>query len=79
MTTEQLRRFHQAKPFQPFIIHLADGRRIAVDHPEMMAYKPNERTFAVWSGGAYEVADLLLVTSLKHRNGHDRTKARGRR
>ena len=37
MTVDQLRRMHQARPFQPFEIYLADGRSIAVDHPELLA------------------------------------------
>jgi len=67
MTTEQLERFHRARPFVPFSIFVGDGREIRVDHPEMMAYKPKERTCAVWSDGAYEIIDLLLITTLKPR------------
>lgn len=30
MTIEQVRNFYNVQPFQPFIIHLADGRQIPV-------------------------------------------------
>jgi hypothetical protein len=74
MTTEQLERFHKARPFVPFSIFVGDGREIQVDHPEMMAYKPKARTCAVWSDGAYEVIDLVLVTTLKPRPASTRRR-----
>jgi hypothetical protein len=79
MTVDQLRRMHQARPFQPFEIYLADGRSIAVDHPELLALTPGGRTIGVAvEPDAIEVIDLLLVTSLKPRaNGsHRRGKPR---
>jgi hypothetical protein len=68
MTIEQLRTLHTARPFQPFVIHLADGRGIAVDHPEMLSQSQSGRTIAVARpDDAIEIIDLLLVTSLKPR------------
>ena len=71
MTIEQLRKFHQAQPFQPFDIHLADGRSLPVEHPEMLAIAPPGRTIGIGrDDGTIEILDLLLVTSLKsHANG----------
>ena len=76
MTTQQLRTMHQARPFQPFDIHLADGRSIPVDYPELLAMTPGGRTFGVAvHEDAIEAIDLLLVTSLKPRsNGAVRSK-----
>jgi hypothetical protein len=66
MTIVQLRHLHQAKPFHPFDIHLADGRALAVEHPEFLAQSPTGRTIAVGhSDGVIEIVDLLLVVSLK--------------
>ncbi len=77
MTVEQLRKMHQARPFQPFDIHLADGRSLPVDHPEFLAVTPPGRTIGIGlRDGTIEVVDLLLVTSLDF----DRdSKARPRR
>ncbi len=74
MTIEQLRALHTARPFQPFVIHLAHGRGIAVDHPEMLSQSQSGRTIAVARpDDAIEIIDLLLVTSLKPRsNGRSR-------
>jgi hypothetical protein len=72
MTTEQLRRFHQARPFR---IHLADGRSVDVDHPELLATSPSGRTIAVYTDpNAAEIIDLLLVTSLRPTNGARRRR-----
>ena len=66
MTIEQLREAHQARPFKPFRICLADGREIKVPHPEFLLAPPGaSRTFVVaTSSETYKVIDLLLVTSL---------------
>jgi hypothetical protein len=76
MTIEQLRKLHQARPFRPFDIYLADGRSLPVDHPELLAIPPPGRTVGVGlDDGTIEIVDLLLVTSLKPRaNGHARRK-----
>jgi hypothetical protein len=68
MTVEQIRRMHQARPFQPFEINLADGRAVPVEHPEVLAISPPGRTIGVGlDDGTIEIIDLLLVTSLKPR------------
>jgi hypothetical protein len=78
MTIEHLRSMHQARPFQPFDLHLADGRVLTVQHPEFLAQSPAGRTIAVEQpDGVIEIVDLLLVVSLKPRpNG---APGRGRR
>ena len=70
MTVNQIRRLHQAQPFQPFRNHLADGRALDVPHPEMLAIMPPGRTVFVATGEEdYEIVDLLLVASLEVVNG----------
>ena len=77
MTIDQLRQMHLARPFQPFDIHLADGRTLTVEHPELLAQSPTGRTIAVGRpDGVLEIVDLLLVVSLKPRA--DGTPRRGR-
>lgn len=79
MTIEQLAQMHQARPFQPFDIFLADGRILPVDHPEFLSRSPTGgRTIGVGTvDGTIEVVDLLLVTSLRPRvNGASRRRRR---
>lgn len=69
MTIEAFRKYWATKPFQPFAIHLADGRWLPVKHPENVAMSQSGRTVAVLdlNVDAFETVDLLLVTSLKLR------------
>ena len=66
MTTIKVREMQNARPFQPFIIYIADGRAIKVSHPEAMAISPGGRTAVVLHKDAtFDIIDLLLVTSLQ--------------
>ena len=74
MTIEQLRQMHQARPFQPFRVHMADGRHLDVVHPEFLAHTPNGRTVMIARPDeSFEVLDLLRVTSLEPINGRPRS------
>lgn len=65
MTIEQIRNFYNAQPFQPFVIHLADGREIPVRSREFMSAAPSGRTIIVHQpDDSWNVVDLLLVTDL---------------
>ncbi|MHB1422185.1 MAG: hypothetical protein ACYC3I_03095 [Gemmataceae bacterium] len=78
MTIEQLRQLHLARPFQPFDIHLTDGRALSVEHPEFLAQSASGRTIAVSDpDGVLEIVDLLLVVRLEPRaNGSSRRGSR---
>jgi hypothetical protein len=66
MTIEQLRNVYNAQPFQPFIMHLADGRQIAVRHRDFMMPAPSGRTVIVYQpDDSFNIVDLLLVTDLE--------------
>jgi hypothetical protein len=68
MTIEQIRAVIQHKPFQPFVIHLADGRQLTVSSPEFIMAIPTGRTIVVGQpDGLYHIVDLLLVTDLEVR------------
>jgi hypothetical protein len=74
MTVESIRRVLDAKPFQPFNLHLADGRSISIDHPEFVAYTGAGRTLFVGGvGEEFELVDLLLVLSISVLNGKPKT------
>ena len=47
MTIEQLRNVHQARPFRPFTIHMADGRALHVPHSEFLSHSASGRTVVV--------------------------------
>jgi hypothetical protein len=65
MRVDEIRRVQRAEPFQPFVIHLADGREFAVDHPEFMWMSRSNRTLIVDDvEGNIELIDPVMVTSL---------------
>ncbi len=75
MTIEQLRKVHTSRPFNTFSLHLADGREIRVEHPELLAHQRTGRTIAVaTSDDVFEIIDLMLVVSLETANGERATK-----
>jgi hypothetical protein len=78
MTIQEIRRLYDARPFRPFDIHTADGRRIRVAHPEFMATAPAARTVVVYQAdGSFDIVDLLLVSALRvQANGTARKKRR---
>jgi len=47
MTIEQLRTAYQAQSFRPFVIHLADGRAVPVEHREFIMTVPSGRTVVI--------------------------------
>ena len=66
MTTEQFHIFQRARPFRPYVIHVADARSFPIRHLELAALSTGGRTVAVENAdGLLEVIDLLLVTSLR--------------
>lgn len=67
MTLERLREVHQARPFKPFRLHLADGRTLHVTLAESLAYNPTGgRTGAyVAPDESTHVVDLLWVSRIE--------------
>ncbi len=66
MTIEQLRNLYQARPFQPFVIYLADGRQISVVHYDFIIAAPTGRTVIVYQpDDSFNIVDTLLITDLE--------------
>jgi hypothetical protein len=68
MKISELQKLYDAEPFRPFLIHMADGRKIPVKHREFMALSPSGRTAYVYQmNDDSNVIDVALVTSLELR------------
>ena len=66
MTIEQMKAVYSAEPFQPFVLHLADGRHVPVQSREFISPAPSGRTIVVWQpDDSMNIIDLLLVTDLE--------------
>lgn len=76
MAIEKIREAYDAQPFQPFTIHLANGRNIHVAHRELMASSPSGRTIIVYqSDDRHTVIDVLLISDLEFGPNSDRGTA----
>ena len=75
MTIDGLKHFHDARPFQAFVLHMTDGRMISVDHPELLARSSSGRTAILYGAGdSFEMIDLLHVMSTSVGNGKERPR-----
>jgi hypothetical protein len=69
------------EPFEPFAISLADGRSLAVPHPDFVAVHPR-RIIVIADDGSWSVIEPLLIASLDyddHRKKRGNGKSRKRR
>jgi hypothetical protein len=74
MTIDEVRNLNEAQPFRPFILHLAEGRNVPVQHREFWLASPSGRTVIVYQpDDSFNVIDLRLVTDLevKGNGSHD--------
>jgi hypothetical protein len=70
VTTDQIEKLQRAQPFRPFTLHLADGTKHRVTHPELISRMPGGRTLFVSLGGEkVAIVDLLLVTKITKGEG----------
>ena len=78
MTVEQIKKLYNAQPFQPFVLHLADGREVSVPHREFIMVAPSGRILVVClPDDTFDIIDLLLVTDVEvkpSRNGARRRR-----
>jgi hypothetical protein len=82
MTIEQIKKLYDSQPFQPFVIHLANGREVPVASREFIMAAPSGRTLAVaLPDDTFDIIDLLLVSDVVvgHRNGSNGEKKPRRR
>jgi len=78
MSTEQFDKAWKASPFEPFSVHLADGRSFYVDRPEFAGRPRGGRTIFI-SGvedDAFDIIDLLPVTSISYSKPKNESRRR---
>ncbi len=67
MRAEDIRKVHDAVPFKPFSLVLADGRAFRVPHPDFLSVSPKGTALSLWDEdgtiGAY--LDTALVAELR--------------
>lgn len=80
MTVERIRELLDHQPFQPFVMHLADGRDVPVHHRELIIAVPSGRTLIVFQpDDSMNIIDLLLVTDIEMKLGRNGSSGKRRR
>ena len=77
MKIDEIRNLRDALQFQPFALHLADGRAISVRHRDFLMTSPSGRTMIVYQpDDSFDVVDVMLITSwrVKSLNGRSRRR-----
>ena len=67
MRLDDLREIKNRRPFEPFDIHLSDGREITVRHPDALAWEGPDFApvlYIVLGSGRWEVVNFAAITSL---------------
>ena len=66
MKIAEVRSLLHASPFRPFLIHVADGGRLLVQHEDFVALAPTGREMFVYlPDGSHQVVDAMMVTRLE--------------
>jgi hypothetical protein len=75
-----MKELYDAQPFQPIVIHLADGREVPVHHRDFVMAVPSGRTIlVVQPDDSLNIIDLLLVTDIelnRRKNGRQKRSRR---
>jgi hypothetical protein len=65
MNIRILRELHEARPFTPFTMTLADGRKLNVPHNEFLSFFPSGRSaILTHANDSFTLIDLLMVTTV---------------
>jgi hypothetical protein len=63
MHTDEIRTLRNAKPFSPFTVHTADGRKFTVARPEHVGFSFDRQSLCIaMRGGGFTHFDLRLAT-----------------
>ena len=72
-----LRELREARPFMPFTIGLADGRKLNVPHNEFLSFFPSGRSaILTHADESFTLIDLLMVTTVDVRPKGGRRSAK---
>jgi hypothetical protein len=64
MEIEKLRDACEDRPFHPFEVLLADGKRVGVPHPEFASLAPEGGTVVIWRNGFPKWIDVPSIIAI---------------
>jgi hypothetical protein len=77
MQSIEIKNLLENSPFEPFTIHMANGRQFVVDHPEVAMFSVNQGSLAVaLREGGFAILDLRLATHIEPQKKSSRGRKR---
>jgi hypothetical protein len=71
MTKDEIRGAVKAVPFEPFTVHITDGRNFKVPTADHVSLSPNGRVLHIWhERGGSDRVDVALITSIETEPPH---------
>jgi hypothetical protein len=64
MSIDELRKYRNADPFSPFLVHLADGRVLRVNQPHNVAHDFG-KTCVIVGNGDWNIVELDDIKKLE--------------
>jgi hypothetical protein len=69
MNPDQIRAYHDVRPFEPFEIRMSNGRVFTVDHPEFLAFTRDRSVVVYFTDDSREVRLALShIASIEKTN-----------
>jgi hypothetical protein len=66
MRIEEMRNLLKAQPFQPFVIHLPEGRTVPIARRDFALLSPNGRTLLAYEpDSSFNMIDVMLISSVQ--------------
>jgi hypothetical protein len=66
MTPAEIKQLVEATPFSPFRLHLADGRKLDVPHPDYIhVFNQAPRAVVEFEDGSWQLVNLPIVVSVE--------------
>ena len=68
MKAEEIKKMVHAEPFRPFYLHIADGGKLLITHPDFVAISGTGRVMVGYPDSHeddYQVVDTALVTRIE--------------
>jgi hypothetical protein len=74
MAPDRLRATLHTVPFRPFVVEVAGGKKVAVEHPDYASLSPGGRTLIVYGypeDDSMEIIDVFLISNLSLASGSE--------
>jgi hypothetical protein len=66
MRPHEIRIFFHRQPFDPFMIHVADGRSFHIRHPDFVSFSSDSRAVTLQNDEQlHEVVSTFMIVSLR--------------